>query len=168
MRPSSVYIEGGFCFVILMPAFTSFSMFSKEGYGDVKQPCLSAWEGDVIRKNILIVEDEESLLKLVSIVLTSNGYEVEGAMNGQSALESVANFKPNLVLLDIMLPEIDGFEVCQRIKDNPATKDIPVIMLTAKKSREDMARGEQVGADWYITKPFKSGMIIETVQKFIP
>ena len=121
----------------------------------------------MVRKKILIVEDEASLLKLVSILLTSKGYDVEGELNGQSALESVANFKPDLVLLDIMLPEIDGFEVCQRIKDNPATKDIPVIMLTAKKSREDMARAEQVGADWYITKPFKSAMVIETIQRFL-
>jgi DNA-binding response OmpR family regulator len=122
----------------------------------------------VTKKNILIVEDEKTLLELESILLTSKGYDVEGAMNGQSALESVANFKPDLVLLDIMIPGIDGFEVCQRIKDNPATKDIPVIMLTAKKSREDMVRGEQVGADWYITKPFKSAMVIETIQRFLP
>ncbi len=122
----------------------------------------------MIKKKILIVEDEESLLKLESILLTSKGYDVEGAMNGQSALESVANFKPDLVLLDIMIPEIDGFEVCKRIKNNPATKDIPVIMLTAKKSREDMSRGEQVGADWYITKPFKSAVVIEIIQKFLP
>jgi DNA-binding response OmpR family regulator len=72
-----------------------------------------------------------------------------------------------LVLLDIMLPDIDGFEVCRRIKSNNDTKHIPVVMLTAKKSREDMARGEQVGADWYITKPFKSAMVIETIQRFV-
>ena len=119
------------------------------------------------KKKILIVEDEESLLKLESILLTSKGYDVRGASNGQEALDAIAEEKPDLVLLDIMLPEIDGFEVCQRIKDDPATKEIPVIMLTAKKSREDMARGEKVGADWYITKPFKSVMVIETIQRFL-
>ena len=119
------------------------------------------------KQKILIVEDEESLLKLESILLTSKGYDVRGVSNGREALEAIAEEKPDLVLLDIMLPEIDGFEVCQRIKENPATKEIPVVMLTAKKSREDMARGEKVGADWYITKPFKSVMVIETIQRFL-
>ena len=119
------------------------------------------------KKKILIVEDEESLLKLESILLTSKGYEVRGVANGQAALEAIAEEKPDLVLLDIMLPEIDGFEVCQRIKADPETRDLPVIMLTAKKSRDDMARGEKVGADWYITKPFKSAMVIETIQRFL-
>ena len=119
------------------------------------------------KKKVLIVEDEESLLKLESILLTSKGYDVRGVSNGQEALDAIAEEKPDLVLLDIMLPEIDGFEVCQRVKDDPETRDIPVIMLTAKKSREDMARGEKVGADWYITKPFKSVMVIETIQRFL-
>ena len=119
------------------------------------------------KQKILIVEDEESLLKLESILLTSKGYDVRGVSNGQQALDAIDEEHPDLVLLDIMLPQIDGFEVCQRIKDNPETKDIPVIMLTAKKSREDMARGEKVGADWYITKPFKSAMVIETIQRFL-
>lgn len=119
------------------------------------------------KKKILIVEDEESLLKLESILLTSKGYDVRGVVNGQAALDAIAEELPDLVLLDIMLPEVDGFEVCRRIKADPATKDLPVILLTAKKSREDMARGEKVGADWYITKPFKSAMVIETIQRFL-
>lgn len=119
------------------------------------------------KKKILIVEDEESLLKLESILLTSKGYEVKGVPNGQAALQALAEVKPDLILLDVMLPEIDGFEVCRRIKSNPETHHIPIIMLTAKKSREDMAKGEQVGADWYITKPFKSAMVIETIQRFL-
>jgi len=121
----------------------------------------------VSKKRILIVEDEESLLKLESILLTSKGYDVTGVTNGQDALDSLAENPSDLVLLDIMLPQIDGFEVCRRIKENPQTRDIPVIMLTAKKSREDMARGEKVGVDWYITKPFKSVMVIETIQRFL-
>jgi DNA-binding response OmpR family regulator len=121
----------------------------------------------VSKKKILVVEDEESLLKLESILLTSKGYEVRGVSNGQAALEAIAEELPDLILLDIMLPEMDGFEVCRRLKSDPATKELPVIMLTAKKSREDMARGEKVGADWYITKPFKSAMVIETIQRFL-
>jgi len=121
----------------------------------------------VSKKKILIVEDEESLLKLESILLTSKGYDVRGVPNGREALEAIAEEKPDLILLDIMLPEIDGFEVCRRVKEDPETQDIPVVMLTAKKTREDMAKGEKVGADWYITKPFKSAMVIETIQRFL-
>lgn len=120
------------------------------------------------KNKILIVEDEESLLRLESILLTSKGYDVIGAMTGQQALDAIVSDRPDLVLLDIMLPELDGFEVCSRIKSNPETKHIPVIMVTAKKTGEDMARGEAAGADWYITKPFKSAMVIETIQRFLP
>lgn len=119
------------------------------------------------KKKILIVEDEESLLKLESILLTSKGYAVNGVTNGQAALDAIASEKPDLVLLDIMLPEMDGFEVCRRIKGNPKTAHIPVVMLTAKKTAEDMARGEVVGADRYITKPFKSAMVIETMEQLL-
>jgi twitching motility two-component system response regulator PilG len=113
---------------------------------------------------ILIVEDEESLLKLESILLSSRGYQVTGVMDGASALARIEESKPDLVLLDIMLPGIDGFEVCRRIKENPATADIPVVMLTAKKNSQDMAKGTQVGADAYMTKPFKSVKIIEVIE----
>jgi twitching motility two-component system response regulator PilG len=119
------------------------------------------------KKEILIVEDEESLLKLQSLLLTSRGYQVQGVTDGKLALARVADKKPDLVLLDVMLPEIDGFEVCRRIKGEETTKNIPVIMVTSKKSREDMARGEQAGADWYITKPFKSAMLVEAVQRLL-
>ena len=119
------------------------------------------------RKKILIVEDEESLLRLESILLTSKGYDVKGVPNGQAALEAIALQQPDLILLDIMLPEIDGFEVCRRIKAAKDTSHIPVIMLTAKKCQDDFSRGQEVGADWYITKPFKSSMVIETIQRFL-
>lgn len=119
------------------------------------------------KKKILVVEDEESLLKLESILLTSKGYEVQGVSTGQAALDAIEQDVPDLVLLDIMLPEMDGFEVCRRIKEDPRTRELPVVMLTAKKSREDMARGQEVGADWYVTKPFKSANVIDTIQRFL-
>jgi CheY-like chemotaxis protein len=119
------------------------------------------------KKKILIVEDEEILLALESTLLASRGYEVKGVMDGPSALESVASMKPDLILLDVMLPGMDGYEVCRQIKANEATRHIPVIMLSAKKRDEDLVKGEQAGADWYITKPFKSVMVIETIQRFL-
>ena len=124
-------------------------------------------EVPVIKKKILVVEDEQSLLKLQSILLTLRGYNVEGVMDGQAALEAVVTTNPDLILLDIMLPKIDGFEVCRQVKANEATRHIPVIMLTAKKSMEDRFMGKQAGADMYITKPYKSSMVIETIQRFL-
>ncbi len=119
------------------------------------------------KNRILVVEDEESLLKLESILLSSKGYNVTGVMDGKSALEEVALNKPDLVLLDIMLPEMDGFEVCRLIKENPETRHIPVVMLTAKKNSQDVARGQQVGSDAYITKPFKSSKVLEMIQELL-
>ena len=120
-----------------------------------------------MQKKILIVEDEESLLKLESILLTTKGYLVQGATTGLAALEAVAAEVPDLILLDIMLPELDGFEVCDQIKKNPATKNIPIVLLTARKTPEDVSRGEEVGADQYITKPFKSAMVMETIEQLL-
>lgn len=121
----------------------------------------------MMRKRILVVEDEESLLKLESILLSSKGYSVTGVMDGKSALEEVRTNLPDLVILDIMLPEIDGFEVCRQIKEDPATSHIPVLMLTAKKNSQDMERGRQVGCDVYITKPFKSAKVLDMVQELL-
>ena len=119
------------------------------------------------KNRILIVEDEESLLKLESILLTSKGYHVTGVMDGMSALDEVRRNRPDLVLLDIMLPIMDGFEVCRQLKGNPDTANIPVVMLTAKKNSQDMAFGHEAGCDAYITKPFKSMKILETIQHFL-
>jgi twitching motility two-component system response regulator PilG len=116
------------------------------------------------KNRILIVEDEESLLKLESILLSAKGYLVTGVMDGKSALEEICADKPDLVLLDIMLPRMDGFEVCRCIKENPETSAIPVVMLTARKNGKDYARGMEAGADAYITKPFRSALVVETIE----
>jgi len=115
----------------------------------------------------MIVEDEECLLKLASIILTSRGYEVIGAADGLQALNILESDTINLVLLDVMLPGIDGFEVCKRIKQQRDFADLPVVMLTAKTNKEDLARGDEAGASWYITKPFKSANVIETVERLL-
>ena len=119
------------------------------------------------KKKILVVEDEQSLLTLQSMLLSIEGYTVEGVMNGQTALDVVETMKPDLILLDIMLPEVDGFQVCRQLKSNEATRHIPIIILTAKKSKEDLIMGEQVGADMYITKPYKTSMVIEAIQRLL-
>ena len=121
-----------------------------------------------MKKNrILVVEDEESLLKLESILFTSKGYAVTGARDGKSALAAIALERPDLVVLDIMLPDLDGFEICRAIKENPETSSLPVIILTAKKSGKDLERGRLAGADAYITKPFKSVKVLEIIEGLI-
>ena len=120
-----------------------------------------------MQNKILIVEDDESLLKLESILLTTKGYLVQGAMTGVAALAAISREVPDLILLDIMLPGMDGFEVCERIKNNPATRHIPIIFLTAKKTPEDVFRSEEVGADKFITKPFKSAMILKNIEQLL-
>jgi twitching motility two-component system response regulator PilG len=119
------------------------------------------------KKRILIVEDEESLLKLETILLTVKGYEVSGALNGNEAMKKLSDELFDLILLDIMLPDIDGFEICRQIRRNPRISRIPVVMLTAKKSPDDHERGLACGASAYLTKPFKSAMIIEVIEKFL-
>lgn len=115
------------------------------------------------KNRILVVEDEESLLKLESILFTSKGYQVTGVRGGLDALRSISQQRPDLVVLDIMLPDMDGFEVCRSIKEDPETRSIPVVMLTAKKSSRDLEAGRVAGADAYITKPFKSVKVLEVI-----
>jgi twitching motility two-component system response regulator PilG len=119
------------------------------------------------KKRILVIEDEESLLKLETILLTVKGYEVSGALTGNDALKKISDDTYDLILLDIMLPDIDGFEVCRQVKNDPRTSGIPVVMLTAKKSLDDHERGVACGANAYLTKPFKSAMIIEVIENLL-
>lgn len=104
--------------------------------------------------HILIIEDEEHIVELIKFNLENNGYKVSFAMDGQKGLEMIENEQPDLVLLDLMLPKVDGIDICNRIKNNKNLKDIPIIMLTAKSGETDKIIGLEIGADDYITKPF--------------
>lgn len=117
--------------------------------------------------HILVVEDEESLLKLESILFSSRGYHVTGVADGKSALKMISGSRPDLVVLDVMLPEMDGVEVCRCIRGNADTKNLPVLMLTARKSSKDVNAGLSAGADAYITKPFKTAEVMETIEKLL-
>lgn len=119
------------------------------------------------KKRILVVEDEESLLKLETILLTVKGFEVVGAFSGSMAIGKIDSEHFDLVLLDVMLPDIDGFEVCRYIRNNPRLGDVPVVMLTAKKSQEDRDRGLLCGANSYLNKPFKSSIIIDEITRLL-
>jgi len=105
-------------------------------------------------KNILIVEDDRNISKLIKFNLEKEGCDAFAVPNGEDALEHLKRFSADLVILDIMLPKMDGFEVCRRIKQDPKLKNIPIIMLTAKGEEVDRIVGLELGADDYIVKPF--------------
>ncbi len=104
--------------------------------------------------NILIVEDEPALQKLMQFQLHKSGHEILVAVNGEQALACVESNRPDLVLLDVMLPVIGGFQVLRTLKEDESTSNIPVIMLSAKGQEKDIGTGLELGADDYITKPF--------------
>ncbi len=113
---------------------------------------------------ILIVEDEEDVLELIRYNLEKNGYLTEAAMDGRVALEKVRSVSPDLILLDLMLPEVDGLEVCRSVKKEPKTAGIPVVMLTAKGTEADIVAGLEMGADDYVTKPFSPRVLMARVK----
>ena len=114
---------------------------------------------------ILAVDDEKHIVRLVQITLEKEGYELITASNGREALEKVASEKPDLVVMDVMMPEMDGLEALSKMKSDPMTSDIPVIMLTAKAQDSDVFRGWQSGADLYLTKPFNPAELVTFVKR---
>ncbi|MBI4313711.1 MAG: response regulator transcription factor [Candidatus Omnitrophica bacterium] len=106
------------------------------------------------RIKILVVEDEKNIARVVSYNLERAGYQISTAYNGQEALEKIKRDVPQLIILDLMLPKVDGLEVCRQVKANPKTTQIPIIMLTAKTEEADRVVGLELGADDYVTKPF--------------
>ncbi len=113
---------------------------------------------------VLIVDDDPGLLRIIKFSLEDVGFEVDTAVNGKEALLKVDNSAPDIMILDVMMPEIDGFAVCQRIKNDPATSHIGVIMLTARRTTEDKIIGFDSGADDYVTKPFVLSELVARVK----
>ncbi|UCG39305.1 MAG: response regulator [bacterium] len=118
-------------------------------------------------KTVLVVEDKASLTQMLKFLFLSKGLSVQIAFNGREALEKAVTLAPDLILLDIMMPQMDGFEVLERLKEQTETAGIPVIMLTARKSREDMQRAKSLGAVEYITKPFKAVEVVDKVLRHL-
>lgn len=113
---------------------------------------------------ILIVEDEQHINRLIELVLISDGYKnILKAFDGKTALDITVKEKPDLILLDVMIPEIDGFSLCKIIKNNEMLKSIPIIMLTARKMEEDILEGFDCGAIDYVTKPFNNKILLARI-----
>ncbi len=119
------------------------------------------------KEKILIVEDEEDILELVKYNLNKEGYVVTGVTSGEDALKSASTKHPDLIILDLMLPGIDGYEVCRELKSNSKTAHIPVVMLTAKGEDSDIVTGLELGADDYVTKPFSPKVLIARVRSVL-
>jgi two-component system, OmpR family, alkaline phosphatase synthesis response regulator PhoP len=116
-------------------------------------------------RKILAVDDEKHIVRLVQVNLERQGYEVVTANDGKEALKKVEEERPDLVVLDVMMPYMDGFEVLQNLRRNSATRDIPVIMLTAKAQDADVFKGWQSGVGCYLTKPFNPMELISFVKR---
>ncbi|MFM7206834.1 MAG: response regulator [Planctomycetaceae bacterium] len=116
------------------------------------------------KTRVLVVDDEEDLLELVRYNLVKEGYAVECVGSGEQALQSVRLNPPDLLVLDLMLPAVDGLEVCRRLKADPRTRGVPIVMLTAKGEEADMVAGLERGADDYVAKPFSPRVLAARVR----
>ena len=119
------------------------------------------------RGQILVVEDEEDILELIEFNLKKEGYHVATAMSGEKAIDLARKNPPQLILLDIMLPGMDGLEVCKLLKHDPATMQVPIVMLTAKGEESDIITGLEIGADDYMTKPFSPRVLVARVRNLL-
>jgi DNA-binding response OmpR family regulator len=119
------------------------------------------------RKQILVVDDEKQLISLVKLHLDMAGYDVLTVSDGERALSVAAKEHPDLIILDLMLPKIDGWEVCRMLRSDKDTADIPVIMLTARTETESVLKGFECGADDYVTKPFSPRELVARVKRIL-
>jgi DNA-binding response OmpR family regulator len=118
-------------------------------------------------KRILVVDDDQNILNLEKTILEQKGFQVTQAAGGAEALEALKSGAFDLVLLDVMMPELDGFAVCRKIKEDPRMKDLPVIFLTAKGGGEALAEGFESGAIMYINKPFTANKLLTIVNTML-
>jgi DNA-binding response OmpR family regulator len=119
------------------------------------------------KKRILIVDDEEDILEVLKFRLEANDYEVMTASDGQEGLNKARSEKPDLMILDLMLPKIDGYKVCRMLKFDETYKSIPIIMVTAKSQQKDEDLGREMGADAYVMKPFEPEILLDKIRELL-
>ncbi len=119
------------------------------------------------KKKILLIEDDEDIQELVSFHLGKEGYTVHSVTSGEAALESAKKSTPDLILLDLMLPGIDGLQVCRNLRSEAKTRHIPIVMVTAKGEETDIVTGLEVGADDYLTKPFSPKVLVARIRNIM-
>jgi len=119
------------------------------------------------KKRILIVDDEEDLRKMLRFRLEAVGYEVDEASDGQIGLDMARSNNPDLIILDLMLPKIDGFKICRMLKFDERYRHIPIIMFTARAQKEDEEIGKEMGADAYVVKPFEPEALLKKIKELV-
>lgn len=128
----------------------------------------SSWQANQDKPKVLIVDDEENIIEFIKLGLRYEGYQVESAPDGEQGVTLAQRINPDLVILDIMMPPgIDGLEVCRRLRNNPTTSDIPILMLTARDEVRDRIAGLRTGADDYLTKPFNFDELLERMRAIL-
>jgi len=120
-----------------------------------------------MKQRVLIADDEPNIVISLEFLMEQSGYEIRTVANGEDALRVAREFRPHLLLLDIMLPLKNGFEVCQVIRESPELNPVKIIMLTAKGRETEVAKGLALGADAYITKPFATRELLEAVKRLL-
>src|SRR4028118_2362812 len=116
---------------------------------------------------VLVVDDEVNIVRLIQVNLERQGYQVETANNGAQALAKIRESRPDLLVSDVMMPEMDGFELLANVRRDPVLADLPVIMLTAKAQDADVMTGYKTGADMYLTKPFNPAELLQFVKRIL-
>jgi len=114
---------------------------------------------------VLVVDDDEVIRQLIAVNLQLEGFEVATAVDGQDCLERVRDVAPDVITLDVMMPRLDGWVTAVRLREDPATEHIKVVMITARAQEHDVRRGHEIGVDAYVTKPFDPNQLIQTVRK---
>lgn len=117
-----------------------------------------------MKKTILIADDEPNIVISLEYLLQQSGYEVQVAHDGQAAMDAIARQVPDLLLLDIMLPKLSGYDVCQKIRESPAWRGIRIVMLSAKGREVEITKGLALGADAYVTKPFSTRELLAQIR----
>jgi DNA-binding response OmpR family regulator len=118
-------------------------------------------------KKVLIADDEPNIVVSLEFLMRQKGYEVRVVNNGEDALSAVADFGPDLILLDVMMPRMSGYDVCQKVRENPAWQGIRIIMLSAKGRDVEVTKGMAIGADAYVTKPFSTQSLVAKVSEML-
>src|ERR1700686_5376961 len=123
---------------------------------------------DMATERVLVVDEEEDLLELIRYNLTKEGYQVQCVSTGEMAVHEAKSHLPDLILLDLLLPTVDGLRVCKILKNDPQTQHIPIVMVTAKTEEADVVSGLELGADDYITKPFSPRVLLARIRAGLP
>lgn len=125
------------------------------------------WQGGKLAVDILIAEDEPSIMESLDFILRRAGWSIVSVTDGDAALEAVRRHRPRLVVLDVMLPRRSGFEVLKHIRADSLTRQLPVLILTAKGQQQDRRVAEQLGANSFVTKPYANAEVVETVRRLL-